>query len=44
LDEGNFDVGKDFHNEELIPVNDIPYNEVSEEEATHEDENVDIEE
>ena len=25
LDEGNFDVGKDFYNGELIPVNDIPY-------------------
>jgi len=44
LDEGNFILGKDFHNEKLIPIDDIPYDVVPEEEAAHDDENVDVEE
>jgi len=46
LDEGNFDVGKDFHDGELILVDDIPYDEAQEEEVVHDNdnENVDVEE
>jgi len=35
LDEGNFDVGKDFHNGELIPIDDIPYDETPKDENGH---------
>jgi len=44
LDKGNFDVGKDFHNGELIPVNDIPYDEAPEEEVDHDNEDINVEE
>lgn len=43
LDEGNFDVRKYFHKGELFPINDIPYDEASEEEeAANDDEHVDV--
>lgn len=31
LDLENFDVGKNFHNVELIPIEEIPYNDTPEE-------------
>jgi len=43
LNEGNFDVQKDFHNEELIPIDDIPYEEGAEEETTNANDIVDVE-
>jgi len=43
LDEGNFDVGKDFYNGELIPVDEIPYDDTPEEGNVHDHDRVDAE-
>jgi len=40
LNEGNFDVQKDFYNGNLIPIEEIPYEEGQEEEAANVDDTV----
>jgi len=37
LNTGNFDVQKDFYNDNLIPIGEIPYEEGQEEEAANDD-------
>jgi len=43
IDKGNFDVGKDFHNGELILVEDIPYDEMSKEEVADGNDHINVE-
>jgi len=42
LNEGNFDVRKDFHNDKLILIDGIPYDEGQEEETMNAYDNVDV--
>ena len=37
LDAGNFDMGKDFYNDELMPISEIPYDEDEDEDGGADD-------